>query len=269
MKFKKFATIFVLLTLVFLLPNLVFAQKIGWITDIHAGSAKKKKKSATNIFYPRYYKQYLAQALTEMKNEGIEIIVISGDITDHSREVRYVKRIRSIIRARGMEMILARGNHDREKTIKKYMKQKKSYYYLDRYGWRIIALDNSQRCAVREGGMDSNQAEWLEDLLEKTDRPVLAVMHYPIFNKKDLSSVYKRYRETENWFSEEGKAKLVLAGHWHTEYFTTYHEVKYAVGNSLTLESKIGSYYIVDLDTLWIDARQAQISQALKKKISR
>jgi 3',5'-cyclic AMP phosphodiesterase CpdA len=262
-KLRKFTIVFIFLA--FLFPLFSYAAKIGWITDIHAGADKKKKKSAANIFYPRSYKQYLSQALTEMRNEGIETVIISGDMTDHSRQTKYAKRIRSMIREKGMEMIWARGNHDKEEAVEKYMSQKNSYYYLDRYGWRIIALDNSQRLSIREGGMRSVQREWLEELLEETEDPVLAVMHYPLFNMSD-GSVYKVYRDTEEFFSRGGKVKLALSGHWHTEYITEYHEVKYAVGNPLTLESKMGSYYVVDLDTLWVDARQAQIPVALKKK---
>lgn len=250
------------------LPCFLHAQKIGWITDIHAGATKKKKKSATNIFYPRSYRQYLSQALTEMKSEGIELLVVSGDITDHGKETRYAKRVKSLVKEKGMELVWARGNHDDEEMVEKYMGQKNSYYFIDRYGWRIIVLDNSQRLSVKEGGMRSVQQEWLEDLLEETNEPVLAVMHYPFQNKSD-GSIYKAYREAEEWFSDGGKVKLALSGHWHTEYITTLSDVKYAIGNPLTLESRMGSYYIVDLDTLWVDARQAQASQALKKKITK
>lgn len=109
---------------------------------------------------------------------------------------------------------------------------------------------------MKEGGMNANQQERLEELLEETEKPVLAVMHVPIFDKNS-GVVYKRYWNMENWFSSGGKVKLALFGHWHTEYITTLNGVKYAVGNPLTLESKMRSYYIVDLDTLWIDARQA------------
>jgi len=249
----------------FFIPLFSHAAKIGWITDIHAGSAKKKKKSAINIFYPRYYRQYLEQALDEMQSEGIKILVVSGDITDKSRETRYARRVKNIAEEKGMELVWARGNHDREETVEKYMGQKNSYYYLDRYGWRFVVLDDSQRLAIKEGGMRSLQQEWLEDLLEETDVPVLAVMHYPFQNKRD-GSVYKVYRNAEEWFSEGGKVKLALSGHWHAEYITSLNGVKYAVGNPLTLESKMGSYYIVDLDTLWIDARQAEVPESLKKK---
>ncbi|OGI26044.1 MAG: hypothetical protein A3J76_05535 [Candidatus Moranbacteria bacterium RBG_13_45_13] len=264
MKFKKFTTIFVLLAL--LTPLFSHAQKIGWVTDIHAGATKKKKKNGANIFYPRYYKQYLAQVLAELKNEGVTLLVVSGDMTDHSRQTKYAKRIRTMVREKGMEMVWARGNHDSEETVEKYMKQKHSYYYIDRYGWRIVTLDNSERLSVKEGGMRSVQQEWLKELLEDTDKPAVVVMHYPIFGK-DGSSIYKTYREMESWFSGADTVKLALSGHWHTEYFTTIHRVKYAVGNPLTLESKIGSYYVIDLDTLWIDARQATVSQELKKKM--
>jgi len=264
MRFKKFTIIFISIV-IFLAPLFSHAGRIGWITDIHAGSAKKKKKSATNVFYPRYYKQYLSQVLVELQNEGIGLLIISGDITEHSRQTKYVKRIRAMLKERGMEMVLARGNHDREKTITKYMKQKKSYYYLDRYGWRIAVIDNYQRRDVKKGGMNASQKEWLEDLLEETKKPVLAVMHVPIFEREN-GVVYKRYQDMEDWFSSDGKVKLALSGHWHAEYITEYHGVKYAVGNPLTLESKLGSYYIIDLDTLWIDARQANVSERLKKK---
>jgi 3',5'-cyclic AMP phosphodiesterase CpdA len=260
---KKLIAILILTA--FFLPSFSYAQKIGWITDIHAGAVKKKKKSATNIFYPRSYRQYLNQALTEMQDEGIEVVIISGDVTDHSREIKYAKRVRAMIRAKGMEMIWARGNHDSDEAVEKYMEQRRSYYYVDRYGWRIITLDNSERLSAKEGGMRSVQKEWLEDLLKNTEKSVLAVMHYPFQDRRD-GSIYKAYREAEEWFSDGEKVKLALSGHWHAEYFTTYHGVKYAVGNPLTLESKMGSYYIVDLDTLWIDARQAQVSQPLKKK---
>lgn len=253
---KKLTAIFLLIF--FFAPLFSHAQKIGWITDIHAGSVKKKKKSATNVFFPRSYKHYLAKALSEMKDEGIGTVVISGDITDHSSETKYARRVKNLVKEKGMEMIWARGNHDREKTVKDYMKQRDTYYYLDREGWRIVVLDNSQRLAIKEGGMKSVQQEWLKNLLDETDDPVLVVMHFPFQNRKD-GSIYKVYREAEEWFSEGGKVRLALAGHWHSEYFTTLNGVKYAVGNPLTLESSMGSYYIVDLDTLWIDARQADI----------
>jgi hypothetical protein len=164
-----------------------------------------------------------------------------------------------------MELVWAKGNHDNEETVEKYMNQEDSYYYIDRFGWRFIVLDNSQRVAIKEGGMRSVEQEWLEDLLEETDKSVLVAMHYPFQNSSD-GSIYKVYREAEELFSGGEKVKLALAGHWHAEYFTTLHDVKYAVGNPLTLDSKMGSYYIVDLDTLWIEARQAQMPTSLKKK---
>lgn len=262
-KLKKITTILVFLAL--FAPLFSRAQKIGWVTDIHAGATKKKKKSATNIFYPRYYRQYLAQALTEMQNEGVGLLVISGDITDHSRETKYARRVKNLLKEKGMELVWARGNHDKEEAVEKYTQQKNSYYHLDRFGWRIIVLDNSERLSIKEGGMRSVQREWLEELLKETDEPVLAVMHYPFQNQRD-GSIYKVYQEAEKWFSEDGKVKLALSGHWHAQYFTTYHGVKYAVGNPLTLEGKMGSYYIIDLETLWIDFRQAQVPQTLKKK---
>jgi 3',5'-cyclic AMP phosphodiesterase CpdA len=263
MKLKKLATIFVLIVL--LLPSFSRAQKIGWVTDIHAGAVKKKKKSATNIFHPRYYRQYLDQALIEMQSEGIDLLVISGDVTDKSKQTKYARRVRALVREKGMELVWARGNHDNEETVEKYMDQEDSYYHVDRYDWRFIALDNSQRLAIKEGGMKSVEQEWLEDLLEETDKSVLVAMHYPFQNPRD-GSIYKVYREAEELFSGGEKVKLALAGHWHAEYFTTLHDVKYAVGNPLTLDSRMGSYYVVDLDTLWVEARQAQIPASLKKK---
>lgn len=42
-----------------------------------------------------------------------------------------------MIRGKGMEMILARGNHDWEGTVKKYMKQKKELLFS-----RSLRLEN-------------------------------------------------------------------------------------------------------------------------------
>ncbi|MFA5871396.1 MAG: metallophosphoesterase [Parcubacteria group bacterium] len=246
-----------------MIPSLASAEKIGWVTDIHAGNAEKKKKSKINVFYPRYFRKYFLEVSRELKSQGIKTLVISGDSTDYGKQVRYAKRIRSIARRNGLELIWARGNHDDKSLVKRFMKTEENYYYLDRYGWRIVVLDTSEKLAAVTGGMGPAQKNWAEDLIEDTEEPILVVMHHPIFDKQD-SDIYESYRDMESAFSNDGKVEIVLAGHWHFEFSKKYRKVRYAIGNPLTLGSKLGSYYIIDLDKKKIESFQAQIEKLEK-----
>ncbi|MFA5926399.1 MAG: metallophosphoesterase [Parcubacteria group bacterium] len=243
---------------VFLLPNFVFAEKVGWVTDIHAGHAKKKRKSETNIFYPRKYKKYFEKVSRELRDEGIETLILSGDITDYGHDFRRAKIVRKIARKQGLKIILAQGNHDDRKTMKTFNGQKKTYFYVDRYDYRIIVLDSNERAAVRSGGIKDKQFDWLEDVLERTRKPTVIVMHHPIFDS-ETKEIYGHYKGFEQLISSSKEVKMVISGHWHFEWFNSYNGIKYAVGNPLTLENKMGSYYIINLDNLEIESRYARI----------
>ena len=55
--------------------------RIGWVSDIHADRFKKRDVDS-GMLYPKQYMEYLPKAFEAMKDEGISVVIATGDNTN-------------------------------------------------------------------------------------------------------------------------------------------------------------------------------------------
>lgn len=248
----KKTVILLFLSILLTFPCQTRAYKIGVISDIHAGSnfvRDYRKIARYNILYPKRYKKYLPKALAEMKAQGVETVVINGDITNKDTP-RFAKDVIKKVRASGPDALWAKGNHDLRKTSKYYFNGD-YYFYVDRGGWRIVVLDSNYDKPNGWGGLDDQQMDWLEETINEARGSVIVFMHHPIFmiteNRPD--EIHRGYIDLEKIFSESGKVKYVVSGHVHLPYQfeKNLNGVQYYSNIPLNLKGHPGSYQIIDL----------------------
>lgn len=245
-----------------LFPQIV-NHKIGIVTDFHAASQSTRvKETPGNIVYPNKYKQLLPQALEKMEAEGIKLVIDLGDNTNNNSK-KHAGEIKRIVEEEEMETLWVKGNHDsNESGIMRILGSPSNYYFIDRYEWRIIALDTSEGLDGKEnipgyvtynGGLSRVQMDWLKDVL-KTEKDVIIAMHHPIWDRETLDFVNPIYKEFEEIIEKSGNVRFVFSGHWHTPYWEKeLNGIKYFGITALSLEGSEGFYKTMDLPSYYYD----------------
>ncbi|HBI33676.1 MAG TPA: hypothetical protein DEA43_00400 [Candidatus Moranbacteria bacterium] len=253
----KKVKLFLLLSLVFLLfPQFSYAKSVGWISDIHAGSASVRNEDSKvgNIQEPKKYAESLNSVLSEMKKKSINTVIVSGDMLNLG-EKKYVDEMKKIAKKYKMNMIWVKGNHDKKDAMKKFGS---TYFYKDYENTRIIVLDNTSIYNDFYGDLPQEQIDWLKQAL-LTSNDVVISMHIPIFSRSSEGRLLlDRYKEFENIVSTSGNVKLVLFGHFHENYETEFNGVKYKILQPLNKKNENRSYGIVDLDNYSVNYTKAK-----------
>ncbi|MDD5464600.1 MAG: metallophosphoesterase [Candidatus Moranbacteria bacterium] len=229
---------------------------MGWISDIHAGSASVRNEDSKvgNIQEPKKYAESLNSVLSEMKKKSIDTVVVSGDMLNLG-EKKYVDEMKKIAKKYKMNMIWVKGNHDKKDAMKKFGS---TYFYKDYGNTRIIVLDNTSIYNDFYGDLPQEQIDWLKQSLV-TSNDVVISMHIPIFSRSSEGRLLlDRYKEFENIISTSGNVKLVLFGHFHENYETELNGVKYKILQPLTKKNENRSYGIVDLDNYSVNYTRAK-----------
>ncbi|MFH1183125.1 MAG: metallophosphoesterase, partial [Candidatus Moraniibacteriota bacterium] len=208
------------------------------------------KQARYNILYPKRYKKLLPQVFADMKAQGVESVVMNGDITNKDTP-GFARNVRKIAFASGLDILWTRGNHDLRKTSKYYFPGGSYYYYEDRGDWRIIVLDSNYIKPNGWGGVDDPQVEWLKIAVAEASGSVIVFMHHPIFmiNEKRPDDIYPGYTYLESALSESGKVKYVISGHVHLPYQfgKSLNDVQYYANIPLALKGHLNSYQVIDL----------------------
>jgi 3',5'-cyclic AMP phosphodiesterase CpdA len=222
--------------------------KMGVITDIHAGNEKNRIIDGNIINYPREYKKLFTTTLKEMKNNGVDFVISTGDNTNNGKN-QYADTLVRIAKEEKMEIIWVKGNHDREATnvMKNFNVKDKYYYYVEKGRWRIVVLDSSEINPAGIGGMLPEQMNWLKETL-KTDKNIIIAMHHPVYNEFDLEKAHDAYGEFQKLIEDSGNVKYVFSGHYHTVDFSKkVNGIKYEITKALTLEKEVPNYKIINL----------------------
>ena len=249
---SKFILFCFLLTF-FVLPKNTLAFKLGIITDIHAGNKNVDRESEynkANKLLAKQYAPYFKRALNQLKLQGVETFLTTGDNTSGNSS-KYAKNLIKIAARSGLETFWGKGNHDGSKTSR-YFFPNGSYSFVDKNNWRIIFLDSNQGVNNNTvGGINDSQIEWLKAKIAETSDSVLIVMHHPIFRIRDSlpDEVYPEYSRLEGALSESGKVKYVISGHAHLAYqfSKNLNGVQYYINPPLTIKKHLGGYQILDL----------------------
>jgi predicted phosphodiesterase len=190
---------------------------VGWTTDVHCGKEKKLKIEDKNVVYPARACENFPEALKRMKDQGAEIVVDTGDISN-SGDQESIDRMEKAAEEIGVKLLVSWGNHDGGRY---------ENYFVDRKGWRLVIIGDLN------GTMTDEQAIWLENALQ-TEKKKLVAIHVPIY-------LYKTW-EIQNTRLEEilskNKVNLVLSGHWHHAWERDLNGVRYMGGTALTLNDK-------------------------------
>ena len=234
-------------------------EKIGWITDIHADRFKRRTIDSGTI-YPRKYEDYLPKALDAMREQGIDMVIATGDNTN-SGDDNYARELSKIAQEKNMNMIWVRGNHDNDKVMSILAPGKNKYYYEDYGNTRIVALDDVEANGDYQGYIDPEQLNWLKEIL-KTDKQVVISMHIPIFDGGDelmnnyllkgddfvkMGDLLERYSDFEKVLRENNNVIAVISGHWHVPWRKQYNGINYYGQAALTREGYTGAYGVLDL----------------------
>jgi 3',5'-cyclic-AMP phosphodiesterase len=168
----------------------------------------------------------LERAIAELNalNPRPDVIVVTGDLTDHGGVEEYAN-LRTILAAARMPVFVIPGNHDSRDGIRAafgadgYLPAAGFLHYaVEGYPVRLVALDT--HIPGEHGGLlCAERLDWLDRTLsDAPTQPTLLMMHHPPFptgiehmdrhslhNPAELAEVVRRHAQIER----------VLCGHLH------------------------------------------------------
>jgi Icc protein len=158
---------------------------IAQITDLHvvAKDCLAYRQIPTNA--------QLAEAVAHLNSLAPrpDVVIASGDLTDHGREDEY-QVLREILAPLTMPVFVIPGNHDRREALLKvfaeqaYLARAGSpfiHYAIEDYSIRLIGLDTTVP-EHHHGMLCEERLRWLDETLSaQPDRPTLIFMHHPPF----------------------------------------------------------------------------------------
>lgn len=225
-------------------------NKVGWITDIHAGANKKRafvnEDGSDNTLYPKKYLKYFPVVLERMKRQGIGTVIATGDNTNIT-EYGYARELREMAEKSGVKVVWVRGNHDflpgENKDVMSELGVRENFYVYDTEKTRIIVLDIN----FNGPALTDENIEWFKKKVEETDLPVIVAAHSPIFDY-DAKSILPAYAKLGEVISASKKVKFVISGHTHKDAAGEKDGVIYRTAWPLTQKNHMGSYYLLDVE---------------------
>lgn len=224
--------------------------RIGFVADIHAGdqSMRGDGEEADNILIPENFEKNIKKALDGMGE--VDLVVALGDSLNRPSR-KNTKKLLEV--TKDCEMIWVKGNHDKLLHFNELLSEKR-YYNIDKKGWRIIVLDNSETYANIEGidehgrgFIDQEQLTWLEKKL-KTNKKVIIAMHLPMLKRGNPDVIREDYKYLEELFVKSGNVKHVFSGHFHVYNSNIERNgIIHHLVPSVSLKDKEGYYYKIEL----------------------
>lgn len=237
------------------LPDFTFVH----ITDTHIQPELRAKEGVRSCF----------NAIKRLPIKP-DLVLAGGDLimdamfTEHKRSDMLYDLWQEETRALGLRMHYAIGNHDvygmhtaktggdthqdyGKKLYKRRLGLPNTYSVFDHRGWRFFCLDSIQLSKEGgwEGGIDTNQMNWIDEILRKTPKsmPIVFLTHVPIFTvvaqytvatTAVLSSAMvvkngKQFKEMIQGYN----VKAVLQGHTHVVEEVNYLGVRYITGGAV------------------------------------
>ena len=160
--------------------------RFATVNDVHFGETMCGVVEGTDIGptfsvphgeepYPEFMNR---GAITEMIAIDPEVVVVKGDLTARGSREEYDRFIELYGGAFGDRLHHVRGNHDsyHGEVFADWPTQE---IWLD--GVVIAVLDTARDHQIN-GSLSPEQAEWLDELASRVDRPVLVFGHHHIWN---------------------------------------------------------------------------------------
>lgn len=158
---------------------------IAQITDTHVvrdGARAYQDQVDTNAMFEQ------AIARLNALSPRPDLVVITGDLTDHGTAEEYAE-LKRLLAKLDLPFYLVIGNHDDRATLKAeldypHLKDVGAFvqYVVDDYPVRLVAVDSTSDDHHRGEFCDSRLA-WLEERLgEAPEKPTIVALHHPPFD---------------------------------------------------------------------------------------
>lgn len=244
--------------------------RFAFMTDIHQNKNNDENSA-----------EGLKQALSKVKGQGVDFIVLGGDLVDVSGMSADMNKqvadslhlaFKQTMEQSKLPYYPTLGNHDRyfdpaagytegDELFKAYFKE--SYYTFEQKGVRFFILNSVQRKEGKEGYyVGDKQMEWLKSELANVSptTPIVVSTHVPVYsiyypvveNKYVFVDVIANYKELLGAF-EGHSLKLVLQGHQHLYEEIFSQNVQYITGGSICAGWWSGAFHGTEEGFLVVD----------------
>jgi 3',5'-cyclic-AMP phosphodiesterase len=193
----------------------------------------------------------LAEAVAYVNNltRRPDVVIATGDLTDHGTEEQY-GMLREIIGDLRVPLLMIPGNHDEREPFRSMARAMGHdhvpsdgpvNYVLDEWPVRLVALD-SLRDGHHDGELDASRLAWLDAALSaQPDRPTLVFLHHPPFetgiwwmDKIGLTGI-PQLREV---IGRHPQVVRLLAGHLHRPIVTSWASTVVSCAPSTTHQTR-------------------------------
>jgi predicted phosphodiesterase len=123
---------------------------------------------------PPYPETMNGAAIEEIQAIDADAVIVKGDLTNDGLEGEYRDFLRFYGEAFGDRMHHIRGNHD---AYRGQTYAPEDHFVVEVPGAHLAVLDTTVPFAPN-GGVEPDQLEWLDDLADRADRPVLVFGHH-------------------------------------------------------------------------------------------
>lgn len=207
--------------------------KIGQISDLHIGED-------ANLVQGIDVRANFMAALKSKSMEGIDLLVLSGDLANEDGETGAYKYVSEVLKDLTVPVCVIPGNHDRLDVMKDYfglegkVRGGKCYYRFDIKGRTILLMDSACGTVSRE------QLDWVKSEASKVDDEVLLFMHHPpcLCNHRfmDLKYPLKNIDEVQETLSSIKNLKHIFTGHYHSDFHLKVGEQEVHVAPSTQMQ---------------------------------
>ena len=280
--------------------NKVFAQmeepvfRFGLMADIQYADAE----SGGSRFYRNSLKK-AKEAVDSLNCRKVKFTINLGDVTDRNFEdldsiLFYLGHLKH-------KLFNTTGNHDYKGVKDNQLLYKKlgmpsEYYFFKKKNWAFILLNTNEiayysniagtekeqeltnlseqirltggiQGARWNGGISSEQLEWLDRLLEKcrkSGKKVLIFTHHPLY--PETAFVALNYMEILNVISKYDCVKAIFCGHHHTGGFAYYKDIPVVTVEGMIETEDKNAYGIVGIykDKIVLEGKGRMTSRELK-----
>ena len=195
-------------------------MRIAQITDLHVVAKDRLcyRRVPTN--------EQLREAVAHINDlkPSPDVVIASGDLTDHGREDEYL-HLREIVSDLKFPVYVIPGNHDNREILTRTFADRGYipaapfvHYAIEEFPIRMIGLDSTVP-GHHHGEMCAERLQWLDRTLKaRPDVPTLIFMHHPPFRTgiqwMDSSGLHGG-REMEKVVTRHRQVVRVACGHIH------------------------------------------------------
>ena len=175
--------------------------------------------------------------------------IITGDLSQGGTVEGYelVKRYTKRLNEKGIQTMLAMGNHDDRENYRRVFQKRPSsepVYFTEEYGeLQIIVLD-SLHPGFSGGRFEGEQLDWLSEVLKKEpERPSIIALHHPIFMSPhrviDGKLFDGSHRDEFYRVVSRGNVLAIFYGHLHHNQVTTVDGILHVQAGSMQMQLSI------------------------------